>query len=70
MKLQTKISRVQIERQLEIGGYTLEFEDRDDQIWMNKEQDKILFISWINISMYVYRREKVVDLTRETEVEL
>ena len=55
-------TRLEIERELQDQDFSLEFEDRDDQIWMNKEQDELLFISWINGSMYVYKRTETVDL--------
>lgn len=54
-------TREEIESELKDKGYKIEFRDRDDQIWLNKEQDEIIFISWINGSAWVYDRTQQID---------
>ena len=62
VELTIKKNRIEIERELKSQGYVLDFSDRDDQIWTNAEQDELLFISWINGSMWVYERKRKVKL--------
>lgn len=62
VKIETRMSRQDIENQLKEQGFSLEFEDRDDQIWMDKDQKELLFISWINAVCYCYDRMQKIRL--------
>jgi len=60
--LRTTKSRDEIEQELRDKGYTLDFEDRDDQIWIKDNETEILFISWINAELWSYLQTRKPDI--------
>lgn len=55
-------TRSQIEEELNKDGFELIYEWRDDQIWADKSQKNLLWISWINSTLKHYELEETQDL--------
>ena len=62
VEIQTTKTRDEIEKDLEMQGFELLYHWKDDQIWSNKKQDTLLWVSWINGSIWEYKRMKKHDL--------
>jgi len=56
MRIETTKSRDEIEQELKDKGFKLTYEWHDDQIWTDKTQDNLIWISSINAVAYYYNR--------------
>lgn len=63
VEIRAERTRDEIERDLSRQGFHVIFnEDEDEQIWVDKEQDELLFLSWINCQVQVYKLDRTEDL--------
>ena len=63
--IRTKRTRDEIEEDWTHQGFEKIFEEDDDQIWTDKKQDELLFVTWVNdelIEVIVFKRERVIDI--------
>ena len=60
--IRTERTRNEIENDWVEQGFEILFEDCDDQIWANEEQDELLFVSWVNCEVMIFKRDRTVDL--------
>ena len=63
IEIRTERTRDEIEADLHNQGFSAIFNDDDDeQIWVDDDQDELLFVSWITAQVQVYKLETVIDL--------
>jgi len=60
--LRTTKTRDEIEQELSDKGFSLVFEDGDDQIWIKNNESEILFVSWVNAELWSYMQLGKADL--------
>ena len=60
--IRTTRTRDEIEADWVEQGFEMLFDEGDDQIWVNEEQDELLFVSWVNCDVQIYKRDRTVDL--------
>jgi len=60
--IRTERTRDEIEEDWTHQGFEMLFDEGDDQIWANEEQDELLFVSWVNCEVMIFKRDRTVDL--------
>lgn len=55
-------NRDEIEEDLKLRGFKLLYEWKDDQIWTDKENKVLIWISWLTSLAFVYGFTKEIDL--------
>ena len=63
VEIRTRRTRDEIEDDWSAQGFEMIFEEGDDQIWIKQdEQEELLFVSWVNCAVQVYKLDKIIDL--------
>ena len=63
VEIRTHRTRDEIEETISNQGFhTIFGEDEDEQIWVDKEQNELLFVDWINAQVQVYNLNRTCDL--------
>ena len=63
VEIRTRRTRDEIEDDWSNQGFEMIFEEGDDQIWIKQdEQEELLFVSWVNCAVQVYKLDKIIDL--------
>lgn len=62
VETRTHRTRDEIEKDWSNQGFHIIFEEDDDQIWIDKEQNELIFADWVNAQVQVYKLERIDDL--------
>lgn len=62
VETRTHRTRDEIEGDWSQQGFHIIFEEDDDQIWVDEEQEELLFVDWINAQLQVYKLAQIDSL--------
>ena len=62
VELRLHRTREEIEKDIEAQGFEMIYHWRDDQIWSNKKQDILIWISWVNYTIIEYKKTNQMNL--------
>lgn len=58
----TERTRDEIEADWHNQGFELIFDEYDDQTWIDKEQEELLFVSWVTCEVKIYKLDRIDSL--------